>query len=145
METSYSYLKSAFYSIRKNKIYSAFSIIGAALTFVFITILVQLYGDIANNNPPFVNAGKEIHLHEFKDNKGHNLGGIPFRDIPLLLKEIKDYESCVLYDMQCDNIFTNNTISTGFVGFVNESYWSVNAFDFVKGRGFTKEEIEKYR
>ena len=51
---------SALYNITQNKAYTLFCVIGTAITFVFIIIMLQLMYTLVGNVPPFVNADRTI-------------------------------------------------------------------------------------
>lgn len=142
MRKFYGYLNSAFYNIIHNKAYATFCILGSALTFVFVAIILQLTNDIINNNQPFVNADKGISFGHFEDEYGNDIGGIPAEDVSLLMENIRVAKYCSIYDGQYGNIIVNDQFSSGLVSFVNGDFWKINEFEFIQGRPFTQEEVE---
>ena len=141
MNKFYSYINSAIYNIRHNKAYAAFCILGTSLTFVFISIVLQLAYETVGNVPPSVNADREIYLNTFKNDKGQGIGGLTAEEIPVLLDNLKDYELCAYRNQGSANIFSNDKLINTRVAFVNGDYWKINEFDFIAGRPFTEEEV----
>ena len=139
------YIKSAIYNIKHNKAYASFVVFGTALTFIFITIVLQITNEIVNNVPPFVNADREIYIGQynlFKDKKGSNVHGIYHKEIPMFLKNIKNYEFCALKGHQLGGISVDNRLTSSIeLKVVNGDYWKINEFNFIKGRPFTEEEV----
>lgn len=137
------YIKSAIYNIKRNKAYASFCIMGSALTFVFVSIVLQLTNDIVNDSPPFVNAENEIVLSNFQDRRGYTINGIPTEEIPLILNNIGSYEYCAIKNQQFGTIFINDKAVNGLLSFVNSDFFKINEFDFIVGRPFTEEEVEE--
>lgn len=60
------YIKSSFYNIRKNKMYSTFYIAGTALTFVFIILILQFISLITTETTPNLNASRIIIIDDLE-------------------------------------------------------------------------------
>ena len=145
MNKFYSYINSAIYNIRHNKAYAAFCVLGTALTFIFISIVLQMTNEIVNNVPPFVNADRQIQIKGYRPymTKGGDSDNTGFRlnEIPLFLKDIDNYELCALRYMNQGSVLVNNRFRyRTMTVFVNGDYWQLNKFNFIKGRSFTEEE-----
>ena len=136
------YQKSAIYNIGHNKVYAAFYIIGTALTFVFITLVLQMTYIITYDNPPFINVDRTIHLSEFEDVNGDYLGGIPPYMIRPVMDGIKGKECYTLSNTEGINTEIQGKIRPLEVAFVDADYWKINAFEFRDGRPFTKDDID---
>lgn len=72
-------LRSALYTIRHDRSYAMFYIFGTALTFIFISIVLQLTNDIVNNTPPFIKADREVLIEPYIK----NIGTVQHDQIPL--------------------------------------------------------------
>jgi hypothetical protein len=136
------YLSSAWYNIKGNKAYSVFCIFGTALTFIFIVIILQITTVIIGNAHPFVNVDRTIVVHDFRDSKGYWVKGLNAVEIQLLLENL-NYEFCAISDYQTGNVFINNELNSAGVSFVNSDFWNVNHFNFLQGRYFSSEEVNK--
>lgn len=135
---------SALHNIRHNKAYAAFYIFGTALAFIFISIVLQLTNDIANNTPPFVNADREVIIEPYiKDPMGYYIGSVQHDHITLFLSTLKGYKFCAIRGQQFGEVSVNGRMTnTNFVTLVNGDYWTMRKFDFIAGRSFTEEEVK---
>jgi ABC-type antimicrobial peptide transport system permease subunit len=138
------YLQSAWYNILHNKLYAALSIVGAAVTFMFISIVVQFAYLIKSDAPPFTNGSRVIHLNAiFNDQKGGFMAGFKAEEASLFAANIKGVEAYAIRSMSYGNAWINGQMASFVAAFVDDSYWKINRFDFIEGRAFTREECEK--
>jgi ABC-type antimicrobial peptide transport system permease subunit len=133
-------IRSAFHNIRQNKVYALFCIAGVALTFIFVSLVLQIAYIFAGNNPPTVYAGRTIRLTEFKDGNGNPVGGIFEGEIAPLWNDLKGYEAASLLHTEGVNILSNGRLHESSVGFVNAGFWNLNQFEFIEGAPFTRED-----
>lgn len=135
---------SALHNIRHNKAYAAFYIFGTAFTFIFISIVLQLTNDIANNTPPFVNADREVIIEPYiKNSKGYYVGSVQHDHISLFLSTLQGYKFCAVRGQQLGGVSVNGRITnTNFVTLVNGDYWTMREFNFIAGRSFTEKEVK---
>ena len=135
---------SALHNIRHNKAYAAFYIFGTAFTFIFISIVLQLTNDIANNTPPFVNADREVIIEPYiKNPMGYYIGSVQHDHVTLFLSTLKEYKSCAIRGQQFGGVSVNGRMTnTNFVTLVNGDYWTMREFNFIVGRAFTEEEVQ---
>ena len=84
------YLRSALCSIKHNKVYALFCVVGTAFTFVFIIIMLQLVYDTTSDKAPFVNGDRTIVFNTFQDVKGRNVGGIYSGSTAWLMERIRE-------------------------------------------------------
>lgn len=141
MKKLFGYIKSALYNIRRNKLYALFCILGTALTFCFITFLLQFVQAIAGNNPPIVHADRIINISEFEDKNGQYLRGITIEQLQLFKESIRECEDMAIFASERINVFVQGTLHTMSLGFINAAYWDVMQFDFIEGRAFTEQEV----
>lgn len=142
MNKLYGYIKSALYNIKKNKAYAIFVIFGAALTFIFITIILQMTNDLVNNTKPFSNADKTIMIgSSFKDNKGNIILGISKVDTEIIRKKLDNSALLAYANRQFTNILINDKVLSSQITFVGGDYWEINNYNFIKGRSFSRGEI----
>lgn len=131
-------LRSALYTIRHDRSYAMFYIFGTALTFIFISIVLQLTNDIVNNTPPFIKADREVIVEPYIK----NIGTVQHDQIPLFLTTLKGYKFCAIRGQQFGSISVNGRVSNAnFVTLVNGDYWTMREFHFIAGRPFTEEEV----
>lgn len=134
------YFQSAWYNIRHNKSYALFNIFGTAITFVFVTILLQFNYSVTHNTIPYINADRTVHIYDFQNTKGERLGGITKDELETFIKTIRHATLCATSATQFGNLFTDNSIYSSIITFVNDNFWKVNQFRFLEGRAFTSEE-----
>ena len=141
MKNFANYFYPAFHNIRRNKLYTVFCITSAVLTFIFITLILQLMRINMNNYPPMTQADRIIRLGEsFRDTEGKGLGGIRSYEANAFLESLKDFEHVSLYHQNGINIVVNGHLHFSGVAFVNADFWKVFDFEFVYGRPFSKED-----
>ena len=64
------YIIPAFYHIRLNLSFAFFYVLGTALAFVFIAIVLQLVYSVVGNEPPMENADRIVHIGSSRDIRG---------------------------------------------------------------------------
>lgn len=139
MKVLSSYLRSAIYNIRHNKTYALFYIAGTAITFIFIIIVLQIAHLIQYADPPFVNVSRSIHIDEFIDSKGENIGGIELQDIGNLIAVTPGADSYSISNVESVNADINGRIRPVNASFVNAAYFKNNDFNFISGQAFNND------
>lgn len=135
------YIQSALYNIRHNPAYASFFIGGTALTFIFITIALQITNIIYNDTPPNTNHKRIVSVSCWgKDKKGLSIAYLHEAGITNLMKYVKDYESYSFSQMQPMTLIVNEQMRSNIVYCVNADYWKVHQFNFLEGRPFTEKD-----
>jgi ABC-type antimicrobial peptide transport system permease subunit len=134
------HLQSALYNILHNKLYALFCVTGTALTFIFVTLILQLIRINIGNYPPMTNADRIVRLESFQDTEGKGLGGIRSYEVNAFLESLKDFEHVSLYHNNAINIVANGRLHFSGVAFVNADFWKVYDFEFLYGRPFSAED-----
>lgn len=135
------YIKAAFYHIRMNKNYSFFSIIGTALTFLFINIILQVvYSQIADI-PPNINTERILSLSSLNDDEGKPML-FSNAETNSIISEIKIAESFSLKNILTHNVIIKNERRLLQCCYANNGLWHVRKYGLSCGRFFTKEECE---
>lgn len=135
------YLRSALYNIRQNKAYAVFCVIGTALTFVFIIILLQLTYIINNDTPPLTNSDRVIRIGEdFVDRSGQWVDGLTIQGVVQMRDLVKDYETFAITHYETGILQANGRVKSAKVNFINADYWQIYDFEFIAGRPFAKED-----
>lgn len=139
------YLRSALYNIRHNKAYAAFCILGTALTFIFVIILLQLTHTLTSTEPPLVNADRTVRVERVYTDHGpdHDWRNICYwspSDVVAMRDLVKGYESFCISHIESVNPVIGGKLKNVVANYVNGEYWDIKAFDFVAGRPFTKED-----
>ena len=140
------YFKPIWYNIMHHKAYAGFCVFGTMLTFVFITILLQVTYVVRGNTSPALQAERIVGVpYYILDNeKGDFKGRLDRNDIQVLMSQVKGYECYTCSHQESDNIKVNGQFNMNMVNYVDVNYWNVFQYDFVKGHPFTKLE-EKER
>ena len=136
------YIIPAFYHIRHNLSFAIFYVLGTALAFVFIAIVLQLVYSVVGNEPPMVNADRIVCVDEFRDGQGCLLDKIPAEETASFMESIRGCELCAVSHTEVTDVFGEYTFVTNSVDYVNADYWHVFRFEFVEGRAFLREEFE---
>lgn len=135
------YIISAFYHIRHNMSFAIFYVLGTALAFVFIAIVLQLVYSVIGNGPPVVNGDRIVQIESFQDSRG-KMTYIPAEEVGGFMKEIQGCESYAVCHSEFADIFGEHTFVSRPVKYVNADYWKVFQFEFLEGRPFSREEFE---
>lgn len=136
------YLKSSFYNIKRNTLYSAFYVIGTALSFVFIIVILQFVKLMGAEVPPAVNADRTVSVIAFQNKEGWFLGGI----LPVEMGQFAQSTNAEKYsytNFETVSCLANEQFAETSVLFVGGDYFEMNQYDFVAGHSFTKEDIER--
>jgi ABC-type antimicrobial peptide transport system permease subunit len=136
------YFQSAFYNIKRNKGSASFCVLGTALTFIFISLIVQLGHIISGDYPPASHANHTIRIEYITDAEGQNHGGIPPQEINSFLDEIKEYEYSSIINTEGVILKANNRIRFSMVAFTNADFWKMNVFEFIYGVPFTQKDCD---
>ena len=137
------YIIPAFYHIRHNLSFAIFYVLGTALAFVFIAIVLQLVYSVVGNEPPMVNADRIVCVDEFLDPQGNPLYKIPAKEVSGFMEEIQGYDLYAVSHTEIADVFGEHTFITRPVNYVNADYWNVFQFEFQEGRAFSRQEFDK--
>lgn len=138
------YLKSSIYNIGNNKLYSAFYIIGTALAFVFIILLLQYYKMISVDTEPVVNT-ERLFVGNFpveRENGEKTYLGIVSSQLPMLEENIPGKELLGVSESSKAGARLGERFLSVTVDFVGKDYFDIYQFNFIEGRPFTHEEMD---
>ena len=141
------YLRSALYHIRHNKAYALFCILGTALTFVFVIILLQLVHTVSSNEAPLGNADRTIRLGRMYTDYGPEHDWRAYcqwevQDVVSMRDLVKGYEKMGVSHVESVNPVIGGKLKNVVANYVNGDYWDIHDFDFVAGRAFTIEDYQ---
>lgn len=134
------YIRSAWYNILHNQTYALFCVFGTALTFIFITIVLQLGIQITSDNPPFINSERTFVIDTYEDSNGRYVDGIAVPAMSSFMETVKGCEQYYITNGEWINMLINGRLHFDIVQFANDKIWTVNQFDFIEGRPYTKQE-----
>ena len=133
------YIQSALYNIRHNPAYASFFIGGTALSFIFVTIALQITSIMFYKTPPNVNSKRIVLVSCWdQDKKGQYIARLDKEGITNLMKYVKNYETYSFIQMQPMTFIVNEQMRSNVVHFVNADYWKIYKFNFIEGRPFTE-------
>lgn len=146
MKILWSYLKSAVYNVRRNKAYALFYVLGTALTFVFITIILHAVRLVTSDEPPMLYGDRIIVVRNvgIQDVNGVYYGGIFPTEQEQLFRALEgkceltafDNNEAVLADMGSRMQFTA-------ADFVGGDYFEMYQFDVLEGRLFDRASADR--
>ena len=135
------YIIPAFYHIRHNLSFAIFYVLGTALAFVFIAIVLQLVYSVVGNEPPMENADWIVQIGSSRDIRGKTVY-VSAEEIESLMNGISGYELYAVSHSEFVDVFGEHTFVSIPVNYVNADYWNVFQFEFLEGRAFSREEFE---
>ena len=146
MKILWSYLKSAVYNIRRNKAYALFYVLGTALTFVFITIILHAMRLITSDEAPMLYGDRIITVSQigYPDVNGVYYGGIFPTEQEQFFRALEgkceltafDNNEAVLADM-------GNRMQFTVADFVGGDYFEMYQFDVLEGRLFDRASADR--
>ena len=133
-------LQSIFYNILKNKPYTVFCVLGTALAFIFVTLILQLMRITTSSYPPMTNADRIIRMGYFQEAEGKGIRGVPPDEVNAFLETLSDFEHVAISDQKALNIVANGHLHLSGIGFVNADFWQVFDFELLYGRTFSNDD-----
>lgn len=142
MKMVLTYIRNAARSAWNDKLYSTFYILGMAVAFTLIILLLTTAKLVRSDARPFVNAENKIRLGAwFTDKNGDEIDGIETQDIERFVAALPGATSYSISNTEETLVFANGRVRMASVGFVSSSHFEINEFDFVSGRPFTEDAI----
>ena len=136
------YFKPIWYNIMHHKAYAVFCVFGTMLTFVFITILLQVTNVIVGNTPPATKADRIVRVNHGIFDEQRDVF-FERKDVESMMNNVVGYETYTCSHYEYGNIFVNNQLLDKGVLFVDAEYWNVFQYKFIKGRPWNEEEIRQ--
>lgn len=133
-------LQSVFYNILKNKPYTVFCVLGTALAFIFVTLVLQLVRISTSSYPPMTHANRILRLVYFQEAEGKGVRGVPPSEVNAFLETLSDFEYVAISDQKAFTVVANGHLHLSGIGFVNADFWQVFDFTFLYGRPFSKDD-----
>ncbi len=146
MKILWSYLKSAVYNIRRNKAYALFYVLGTALTFVFITIILHVVYLITSDEAPMLYGDRIVTSPSlgYRDKQGNWIYGIYATEQEQFFRSLEGkYE---LYSFEHpETVLANVSGQAKFtqVDFVGGDYFEMYQFDVQEGRLFDRASADR--
>ena len=143
MERIRTYVKPIWYNIIHHKAYAGFCVFGTMLTFVFITILLQVAYVILCDTAPAVAADRIVSVpFVLRDNKGEAVKGLNKSDIRTLMNNVREEVCYTSYHYEAVDIIVNGRYDEYGIYFIDRNYWNVFQFELLQGHFFTEDEMQ---
>ena len=143
MERIRIYFKPIWYNIIHHKAYAGFCVFGTMLTFVFITILLQVAYVILCDTAPAVAADRIVSVpFVLRDNKGEAVKGLNKSDIRTLMNNVREEVCYTSYHYEAVDIIVNGRYDEYGIYFIDRNYWNVFQFELLQGHFFTEDEMQ---
>ena len=109
MKKLYIYWKPICYNIMHHKAYALFCVFGAMLTFVFVTILLQIVHVVRGNMPPALYSERIVEVPSYIwDEQGNNFKSrLNRKDVQMIMSQLKGYENYTCYHDEANNVRAN--------------------------------------
>ena len=145
MKKLYIYWKPICYNIMHHKAYALFCVFGAMLTFVFVTILLQIVHVVRGNMPPAFYSERIIEVPSYIwDEQGNNFKNrLSRKDVQMIMNQLKGYENYTCYHDEANNVRANGQFGMNMAVYTDYNYWNVFQYDFVQGHPFTEREAKE--
>ena len=139
------YFKPIWYNIMHHKAYAGFCVFGTMLTFVFITILLQIVHVLQGNTPPAIYTERMIGIpDDIWDERGNNFDVRWEREeVQMLMGLLQGYENYTCCHDETCNFRINGLLGMNTAVYTDYNYWNVFQFDFIQGHPFTEREAKE--
>ncbi len=135
------YFKPIWYNIMHHKAYAGFCVFGTMLTFVFITILLQVTNVIMGNTPPTDDPERVLYINSYVyDKQGECIGCCRREDVASIMSNVVGYDCYACTHFELGNILVNGQYIDNGAEYVEPNYWNVLQYHFVQGRSWEEEE-----
>lgn len=126
--------KIIFRSLLKNKFYSTLSILGVALTFIFLTVVFIAIRQMTGNIAPDVYKDKTISLSNIRMENGDDR----WIDSALVKNylRLKQPEYIAYLNSQSPAVFHNERVVQDAIGYVNADFFNIFKFEYISGKPF---------
>lgn len=130
--------KIIFRSLLKNKFYSTLSILGVALTFIFLTVVFIIIRQMTGNILPDINKDKTISFSSFRLENGDDV----WIDSALAKNylKLKKPEYIAYLNSQSPSVFHNERVVQDAIGYVNAEFFKIFELEYIKGKAFDIDE-----
>ena len=135
------YIRLSWQNILRHKGYSFFVVFGAAISFAFITVLMQIYYTVDFDRPPFSEAGRIVEMGTFHDYEGKTVPSLRDSEMPDFAGRFYDMESYAMLSSQISNIYIGDVLHPLSLYFTNPGFWDVFDFRFIDGRPFNASDV----
>lgn len=141
MKRLLTYARLSWPDILRHKSYSIFVVLGSAIAFAFITVLMQIYYTVAFDRPPFSNAGRIVKIESFHGRDGKDVRALRDSEMQDFAGCFPDVESCAMLSQQLSNTYVGDAIHPLMLYFTNPGFWDVFDFRFLDGRPFSEADM----
>ncbi len=144
MEKIRIYFRPIWYNIMHHKAYAGFCVFGTMLTFLFITVLLQVTNVMMGHTPPTDDAERIIYMGSYiYDEQGECINYFTCEDVASMMGNIVGYENYTCTHFEAGNILVNGQFIDNGCVFVDPDFWNVFQYRFMKGRPWKEEEAQQ--
>ena len=137
------YFKPIWYNIMHHKAYAGFCVFGTMLTFVFVTVVMQIAYVVKGNTPPALAGERIVAIPQLLEDEHGRVGrGIRRADIQTMVSNIREDISYTCHHNESIEVSVNRKYNSYKTLFVDENYWNVFQFEFLHGHPFTEQEMK---
>lgn len=140
------YMKIAYKVLLRRKFFTFISLFGIAFTLIVLNVATSVYERVYSNNGPEEKMDRVLVTNYLNllGERNHRNGNA---SVPFLKKYFADLESPELH-----TIFSRRDSYTNFLDgkkyvvnrrFVDHNYWTIFSFNFLSGKAFLKEDLER--
>ena len=128
-------------TLRQNSLYTALSVFGIALTFVFVCILLLLVKASKGDFIPPKYAERTWEVTWISDSDGRRFSPISKEFCENIISKMNTPEIIVLNSDFNEQIVSENRVLNVSLNCVNENFFDVHRLRFITGRSLSKQEI----
>jgi putative ABC transport system permease protein len=141
------YFKIAIAVLRRRKFFTFISLFGISFTLTILLVLTSFLDKIAGDSYPDRKRDRSLYvsrMSEWYKNNGMNSGPLSFYFFDHYARSLKTpVKMGITNGASSTNTYVNNKKISLSYKYTNADYWDIMEYDFVEGKAFTKQQIDK--
>jgi len=141
------YFKIAIAVLRRRKFFTFISLFGISLTLTILLVLTSFLEKIAGDTYPDRKRDRSLYvtrMSEWYKNNGMNSGPLSFYFFDHYVRSLKTpVKLGITNGSESTNTYVNNKKISVSYKYTNADYWDIIEYDFIEGKAFTKQQIDK--
>ena len=143
------YFKQAWAMMQRNKLFSSMYILGTAVTIALVMVLFIIFYIKLGAVYPEYNRDRMVYLEniQFNINNGNNSGGtgLSYEAVSRLLQQVHNCEQMAVTSLDTYSKDMIEEVKRSDPMFTCHKFWELYDFEFLYGKGYTKEQVNNNR
>ncbi|MDQ3393940.1 MAG: ABC transporter permease [Bacteroidota bacterium] len=141
------YIKIAWKVLLRRKFFTFISLFGISFTLMILMIVTSMLDQLFGAKAPESESQRMLHVFEIstvKEGGGRSQNALSYDFMKTYMKTLKLPEKVALYtNLNTVNAFSNQKKLVLDLKTTDEVFWEVTDFEFLEGRGFNRQDVER--